>query len=201
MSGAWEQELKFRLRGESDWARLQEVLGPPAQRLEQVNTYLDTPDRAVAGGRGMVRLRSENGERVLTFKRGVRVEGGYFEAREVEVPLGEAEWERARAGDLEALEALEPLRALRDSGVRGPLAPSGEVRNLRQRFPLPSGEVLELDRTLFPNGREDFEIEVETRRPEEIRREVQALAERAGIELEVQRRTKYERFLEALTSP
>lgn len=192
-----ERELKFRLAGEADWRRLEAVLGPPSARLEQVNTYLDTPGREVAAGRAMLRLRSEDGRKAMTYKRGVRVEGGYFEARETESALGEEEWSRLGAGDLAGLEDLPPLKALRADGVSGPLASCGEVRNLRQRFPLPTGDHLELDRTEFPNGRTDFEIEVETLQPEAVRALVEELAARAGVPLAIQEQTKYERFLEA----
>lgn len=190
-----ERELKFQLRDEAAWRALQVVLGAPAGRLEQVNAYLDTPDRRVAARREMVRLRRENGDRVLTYKQGVRVEDGYFEAREFEAPVSEDEWDRVLAGD--ELQHLEPLTVLRASIGPGPLQVTGEVRNLRTRFPLPNGDVLELDRTEFPGGRVDHEVEVETADPDEVRDLLEDLAERAGVRLEVQTRTKYERFLEA----
>lgn len=193
----FERELKFRLRDEGDWRAVQQVLGAPAGRLEQVNAYLDTADGRVAERREMVRLRRENDARVLTYKQGVRAEDGYFEAREFEAPITAEEWERLLGGREVGLEHLEPLTVLRSSVGLGPLRVTGEVRNLRLRYPLANGDVLELDRTEFPGGRLDFEIEVETAHPEEVRSLLEDLAGRAGVPLEVQTRTKYERFLEA----
>ena len=193
-----ERELKFRLDGEAAWRALLGALGNPREALEQVNLYLETPARGVLGARAMLRLRCEGGAWTFTYKRGVRVEGGYFQAREVEVPLPAGPWDPPDGRALEALEELPPLQALRAEGIEGPLALRGRVRNLRQRFPLPNGDVLELDRTFLPSGRQAFEVEVETLRPEEARALLGELAGRAGVVLHVQERTKYERFLEDL---
>ncbi|MGI5845395.1 MAG: CYTH domain-containing protein [Candidatus Xenobium sp.] len=194
-----ECELKMRLPGGQAARRLGTVLGVPLATLEQVNLYLETTDGQVASGRSMVRLRREEGRWTLTYKRGLQVQAGYFEAREVEALLGaspEAEWSEA---DLPGLESLAPLRALRADGVLGELSVSGEVYNLRARYRLSNGDILELDRTRFPGGREDWEVEVETRRPEEVRALLTDLFDRAGVALEEQRQTKYERFLEAIS--
>ncbi len=193
-----EREVKLRLADEASWQRLQAVLGDPSASLDQVNLYLDTPSLEVAGRRGMLRLRRQDGTWSLTWKRGLRMEQGYFEALEVECPLDEA---AGQCPDLAALEHLPPVRSLRADGVAGPLALQGEVRNLRQRYPLTDGSVLELDRTTFPGGRVDFEVEVETMHPEQVTSLLEDLARRAGVVLQAQDRTKYERFLEANLDP
>lgn len=193
-----ECELKMRLPGGQAARRLGTVLGVPLATIDQVNLYLETADRQVASGRRMVRLRREGGRWILTYKRGLQVQAGYFEAREVEAVLcanPEAGWSQA---DLPGLEPLAPLRALRADGVVGDLSVSGEVHNLRARYRLSNGDILELDRTRFPGGREDWEVEVETPRPEEVRALLAGLADQAGVALEEQRQTKYERFLEAI---
>jgi uncharacterized protein YjbK len=193
-----ERELKMRLQGAQAARRLGTVLGVPLATIDQVNLYLETADRQVASGRRMVRLRREGGRWILTYKRGLQVQAGYFEAREVEAVLcagPEADWSQA---DLPALEQLAPLQALRADGVAGNLSICGEVHNLRARYRLSNGDILELDRTRFPGGREDWEVEVETRRPEEVRALLAGLSDQAGVALEEQRQTKYERFLEAI---
>lgn len=193
-----ERELKMRLEGAEAAQRLGMALGLPFETVQQVNLYLETTDHQVASGRSMVRLRCEEGRWILTYKRGLQVQAGYFEAREVEAVLcanPEAGWSQA---DLPGLETLAPLRALRADGVVGDLSVSGEVHNLRARYRLSNGDILELDRTRFPGGREDWEVEVETPRPEEVRALLAGLADQAGVALEEQRQTKYERFLEAI---
>lgn len=197
MSGL-ERELKLRLQDGEAAGLLARVLGEPFEIVEQLNVYLDTRARQVASSRSMVRLRREGGRWSLTYKRGLRVQAGYFEAREVEVPLAalpQTDWSEL---GLSGLEDLAPLEALRADGVPGELAISGEVHNRRSRYRLSQGEVLELDRTRFPDGRVDWEVEVETRRPDEVRGLLADLAQRAGILFEEQDKTKYERFLEAL---
>jgi uncharacterized protein YjbK len=193
-----EREIKLRLADEASWLRLQAVLGDPSASLDQVNVYLDTPSLEVAGRRGMLRLRGQDGVWSLTWKRGLRMERGYFEALEVECPLDEA---AGQCPDLSVLEHLPPVRALRADGIAEPLALRGEVRNLRQRYPLTDCAVLELDRTTFPGGRVEFEVEVETLHPEQVTALLEDLARRAGVVLLVQDRTKYERFLEATLDP
>jgi len=197
MSGL-ERELKLRLEGAEAAQRLGNVLGVPFETVQQVNLYLETTRHQVASGRCMVRLRCEAGRWSLTYKRGLRVQAGYFEAREVEAVLPDClkgHWSEA---DLPALEQLPPLQALRADGVAGNLSISGEVHNLRARFRLSNGDILELDRTRFPGDRVDWEVEVETRKPDEVRALLAGLAEEAGVVLQEQRQTKYERFLEAV---
>jgi len=190
-----ERELKLRLPDEAAWRRFRDSLGPPGACLEQINLYLDTPELEVAACRGMLRLRRQEGDWSVTYKRGLQVERGYFEALEVESP-----WPASPgpAPDPAGLEHLPPLQALRAEGIRGALAVRGEVRNLRLRYPLPDGDVLELDRTTFPGGRVDFEVEVETLQPQRVLLTLEELARRAGVALHIQEQTKYERFLEAL---
>ncbi len=193
-----ERELKLRLDGAEAARRLGRVLGVPFETVEQVNLYLETADRQVAAGRSMVRLRREEGRWILTYKRGLRVQAGYFEAREVEAVLPAGPKTRWSEADLPRLEQLAPLLALRADGVAGGLSVSGQVHNLRVRHRLSNGDILELDRTRFPGDRVDWEVEVETRRPEEVRVLLAGLAEEAGVVLEEQQQTKYERFLEAV---
>ena len=57
------------------------------------------------------------------------------------------------------------------------------------------GYVLEVDRSAFPDGSCDVEIEIETEDPEGARRAVSALAQRAAIELVEQSLGKYTRYL------
>ncbi|HXE72503.1 MAG TPA: CYTH domain-containing protein [Candidatus Nitrosotenuis sp.] len=194
-----ERELKYRLAGPADYQALLTELGRPCAQALQVNVYFEAPDGRIEAARSVLRLRCEGEARLLTYKRGLSQEEGYFQAREVEEEVDPATAERLLAGDLsEDLWALSPLAALaRDLG-RCPLHVRGRTENLRLRFPLPGGDFLELDRTVFPGGQVEFEVEVETRQPDQVRAWLEGLWARTGVVVEPQTRTKYERFLASL---
>lgn len=195
--GRLERELKYRLRGEEDWRSLQAGLGPPLRAVTQVNHYLEAPDGRLGRASALLRVRLEgDGDRVLTFKKGERVQAGYFEAVEVDAQVSLSEQEALWGGSLEdALWSLSPLRAFEEDLGRAPLSLLGTIENLRLSFPLPSGGLLELDRTRFPDGSVDHEVEIETCEPELARGWFEALAGRLGIAAEPQLETKFERFL------
>lgn len=108
--------------------------------------------------------------------------------------MDEPLWQALASGLLPEL-PLEPLERLRHDfpGVER-MVPLGQVQNLRIRYPLPTGDTAELDRTEFPGGGLDYELEVETEQPEEVERYLQSL----GVPLEPQSKTKFRRFLEAI---
>lgn len=194
-----ERELKFLIPNEAAYQNLKELLGAPQRTLRQVNYYLDSKDRQVARSRSMVRIRDENGRAVLTYKRQLAHRSGYLECEEheEEVPAGwVAELQQGHVP--EELWIREPLRRLaQDLGSCG-LGLVGTITNERGCYPLAGGEVAELDRTEFSDGGVDFELEVETERPEQVGQIVRELFQRAGAPLRPQPLTKYRRFLDRL---
>ncbi|MEW6279767.1 MAG: CYTH domain-containing protein [Candidatus Eremiobacterota bacterium] len=188
-----ERELKFAL-DRAGYERMAECLGTPFEEVEQVNVYLDTASSQIEAMRAALRLRREGGQLLLTYKRGRAQTGAYFEIAEFEVPITPDQWLGLETGS--SLPDLEPLQELhRDVPSLDPLVCLGRVENLRRRYPLPTGDVAELDRTVFPNGRVDYELEVETADPEAVER---WLREHAGFPLVAQQTTKYRRFLDAI---
>jgi hypothetical protein len=75
----------------------------------------------------------------------------------------------------------------------------GLFHNTRHCIPF-HGFNLEVDRTLFPNGRVDAEIEVETEAHDRARELLQAFAARYGFDLTPQTLGKYSRFLSIIQS-
>jgi uncharacterized protein YjbK len=193
-----EQELKLRLPTRGDYERLQDLLGRPDRRLEQHNAYLDTAGAELRARRVMARLRDENGALLLTVKWKAGHADGYFQAEEEEVRL-----EAPSAA--QAVETGEAARVLRDlcpelqnlelAGLRV----LGGIRNLRQSFRL-DGFELELDHSTYPDGAEDFELELETNRPEAAWKLLERLLRDSGARGEPQTQTKYERFLKSIPS-
>lgn len=79
-----------------------------------------------------------------------------------------------------------------------PLLPVGNIKTLRKTFHLPEGYILEIDKTAFPNGSVDYEIEMEMRSehdtPQRAREILSPLLSRAGIPSLRMAPGKYERF-------
>ncbi len=186
-----EKELKFIVPDREACGRLKALLGVPREELTQTNLYYDTPDRRVAQAFSMLRIRrSEKGTR-LTFKQGRRQHNGYFEAEEIECRLEDEV-------DPNQLAHTEPMQRFGQQFQTTEVELLGEVVNRRLVYKLECGEVLELDQTDFP-GQTDYEIEVETERPEQVTRELARLVEQAGFRLVAQTETKFSRFLKALS--
>ena len=186
-----EKELKFVVPDEQSYLRLVELLGQPRARKQQLNRYYDTPDGRVTQGFAALRERVEDGRRVLTFKAGKRQKDGYFEAEEFECELAE----QAFPDDCWQ---LGPMVEFSNRFGPASLVEQGATENLRLCFELSGGWLLELDRTIFPGGRVEFEAEVETDQPEATRAELARLFGQAGLELVAQTKTKYARFLDSV---
>jgi uncharacterized protein YjbK len=193
-----ETELKYAIRSREDYEKLRSRLSPAGEPVVQINHYFSgRPDGPLARGRAMLRLRQAEGGFVLAFKGGLRIRDDHFSSTEIEVPL---DGEKAEAALREGLDAGLPLDPVSAAAALDPtpvFRAAGSSKTLRIRAPLPTGDTAELDRCSFPGGAEDFELEVETRDPEPVRRLVASLARELGLVLRPQSRTKYRRFLEA----
>jgi uncharacterized protein YjbK len=171
-----EIELKRMLVGERAADKLIAVLGEVSAEHQQINHVFDTDDRRLDQQKYAVRLRVEDGASILTAKGPGRIVGAHASSRT------EAE---ARIEDDVAAEVLagrlDPIEVLR-SRVHGPafeelwsglgharagraLSEVGHFRNQRRvvRLTEPGGRALdvEIDRTSFPDGHVDDEVEIE----------------------------------------
>jgi uncharacterized protein YjbK len=175
--GHHEIEIKRLLADDDAGERLIDALGAPVRaEKRQVNHILDTEDGGLARARYMLRLRTEGATAVLTAKGPSRA----LSTTTISRMEAETEVEADRVDELlsGAVEPLSLLRAcLRDEAYadlwRGleearagrVLRAAGCFETLRRvvDVTLPSGLklALELDRTSFPGGRKDIEIEIE----------------------------------------
>ncbi len=193
-----EIEIKLRLEGRAEYDKLCRALGAPEEEWEQVNHYFRSEDGRIPGREGVIRVRLERGRAVLTVKLGA-LKDGLASAREFEEPWrgpleeippsSDAIWGAGHAG----LEALE-----RKAGRRFPLVWIGRMTNRRRLYRTPDGLRLEVDASRFPDGEEDYEVEVETDDPERDRGLLEALLARSGVRFTPQPATKYQRFLQHL---
>lgn len=159
-----ERELKLHLNY-AQWALIRSELGTPVSTLQQTNTYFDTADGALRRMRAiMVRIRQEGTAYELTIKDRIQGESsGALETRERNEPLEPLQAQSVIAGDI-ALAALPTeLSGWLRHALDAPLHPLGVVRNCREVFELSQGYFAELDRTEFPGGHVDYEVEIELR--------------------------------------
>lgn len=177
-----ETELKLGLRGEHAWQRLRDRLGP-GRIANQTNHFFDLPERPFRAARIGVRLRREDDARILTVKGAADPASSVIKRRielesDVDVEVFDrclaagldlrpwvAQWRRRVAADPEIETFLERLETLAKDQL---LRPFGRFTNRRETCRLelsdPDGPFeieLEIDRTEYPGGRVDYEIEVE----------------------------------------
>jgi uncharacterized protein YjbK len=179
-----EKELKLVL-SESEYNLLISHLKENAkagQVLKQRNTYFDTRDMDLLRRGDMLRLRDENGSRILTLKQRASCDDGYFVCNEKEEKLKDgADWKSICV----------------QWGVTAELKSVGAIENLRQCYHWRS-YLLEIDRTIFPGGKVDHELECETLEPEQLKRVLKELFANLQIPYSPQDKTKFRRFLEAV---
>ena len=183
---AWrETELKIGLPDESAWRWVESRLSVAAV-ASQHNFFFDTRERTLRGARIGLRLRQEGGTVRLTAKgpaaqstdaaitRRIELERDSSDA-ELAAALSEgldlsatvASWRANLPSDpRESAAVAQFLDALDAAGPR--FDATGDFENERRTGRLdlidaqgPCPITLELDRTRYPGGREDFEIEVE----------------------------------------
>ena len=194
-----EREVKFAILTEKDFERVLARLGPGIRRVVQVNLYLDTSRHELAAGGRMLRARvTSAGDCLLTFKEMVRFDGGEMEAREEEVPCDRGVLEKAievglRNADLCKLLPEDVLSALPADAlmVRAWAKTERFVRKMD------ADVKVYLDRTAYPGGVEDFELEVECDDVSRARAVAEELVGAAGVALLPQTRTKNQRAIMA----
>ena len=195
-----EVELKFSLADREEFERARKILGRPKRAAVQVNHYfVGDPKGRLDRGEALLRLRVKAEGAVLTFKDGLKKTGALYECREVEGEVSPAAAQDLLAGrrsplDLDTEASLAACEALGGGSPR--IAGASETE--RAVYDLAGADALLLDRTRFPGGREDYEIEIETLDPPSAEAAAWCLFGIAGIVLKPQTRTKVARFLAAI---
>jgi uncharacterized protein YjbK len=190
-----EIEIKLRLEGRAQYDKLCRKMGAPTDSWEQVNHYFRSEDGTIPGEEGVIRIRLERGKAVFTVKLGA-LKGGLASSREYEEawrgppeempPPSTAMWDAGHSG----LHALE-----QKFGKRFPLVWVGKMINRRRLYRTAEGLCMEVDASRYPDGEEDYEVEVETDDPERDRGLLEGLLGDMGIRFSPQQATKYQRFL------
>jgi uncharacterized protein YjbK len=190
-----ENELKLKLHDRSDYETLVQRLGKPLAVKEQVNYYFDTPRHDLLRRHVSLRVRDEDGRLTVSLKRGGGWSEGYLAGEELEAPVPAGVEDPARAEPWNW--DIPPVRVLKDEFESLDLVCLGSARNTRRVHDLPDGIRLEVDRTEFPGGRMEYEVEAEWHDEEEVRRVVTRLLREWKVRYSPQTRSKHERFLAA----
>jgi inorganic triphosphatase YgiF len=182
MGGHVEREFKLRIPDEAAWhallARLGALGGRAAEPELQTNHFFDSAAGALRAARIALRLREERGAFTLALKGPELAPGGTLAARpEEELFLAPAEARAVLAGErcplawlaASPLGEAELVRRATAAAAGAPTRRLGSFENERLRVgPLafPPGSsgpelVLELDRTSFPGGLVERELELE----------------------------------------
>ncbi len=193
-----ESEVKLALDGPRD---IEKLLGPDGlagpRRVEvQENLYFDTVDLVLARALAMLRLRLTAGKSpLLTLKCGTEVEAGFFRSVEIEAPVDAPVAEGLRRDPPAVYRLnLEPINFLRERHGVLPLAVIGSLHN--ERTSVAAGRFLvELDRIRFPDGSEEFEVEIETEEPVAALTWIEGEFRRLGVRASPGRETKFARLV------
>ena len=183
-----EVEMKLVLVHEEPVPALSGVLGPPVQVVDQLNRYFfpgkgDTP---------VIRFREQSGGVVLTQKWKGSVDSNAVFVRREKEQVVPPEWlvELTIRGSCPALEESGLLE-----GIPMPLRFVGQMFNTRHFFSMKPFEVC-LDRTVYPDGRVIFEVEVESPEVHLARDSLIRVLDRAGIGWVDGTRSKFDRLHE-----
>jgi uncharacterized protein YjbK len=199
--GEHEVEIKRLFADDAAAERFIAALGAPVRaEKRQVNTIFDTDDGRLGRSHYLLRLRTEGASAFLTAKGPGRALSATTASRmEAECALPRDLVDDLLAGVIEPLCLLrgrvvgegfaELWRGLDEARACRVLRCAGSFENLRRVIDvtLPSGLALtvEVDRTDFPGGRTDNEVEIEVddeHAVSEVEAWLDALAREAGIE-------------------
>ena len=183
-----EIELKYQLLSDSEARRLEVLLGEPVERLFLATRYwLPTSPPGAA-----VRLREVGGATEASVKRsgGVPVDGLFIHDEQAErLDAGRA------VGFISGEIPIDELSLVARGGLKGPFRYVGLILTRRHVYHV-DGLSIEVDKVTFPDGTEDFELEVESPDAAAFRSKLLDLADQAGVALRPSEKTKLGRLLD-----
>jgi len=204
-----EVELKYRVEGAKHLERLLERLPKPEAAFTQHNHYLDDEAGSLRKAEVMLRARSvsfppgasRGGNPPVTFTAKTRrsVDNGLFISEERAQVITHDDWR-------DILESGRPF------SVQGPLfrwlrgvTDYGDLQviglTVNDRYQIRSDLfLLEIDRTTFPDGSVELEVECETLVPDLARTHIEGLLTEAELPFGPQTEGKYARFLKIIAS-
>jgi len=198
-----EKEIKIDLEDESSYLKLLEFLGNPRSRKRQINYFFDTDDFSLEDNGWALRIRDREGDGTITLKG--------LETRDRQGLTIRPEIEESFPTYLipEAIKQGLHIDRIPANLKEITLAFIDSLRlNLRVSFETERTTVLhkindqdidfEIDRTVYPDGSVDFELEIELEDKSETPAAIKytrEVFERLGIEWKLQSASKFARAL------
>lgn len=202
-----EVELKYRLGNWRDVHTLVDRLPQPEAHYTQTNFYLDDTKRSLRGVRIMLRAREitfpvgmakglGKPPVTITAKRRVSAKDGLFVNEERTQVMHIDDWRDIQYGKAQ-IDMNGPVFKWLSEQVPslGRLQIIGDTENHRWQI-YSEVHLLEIDKTIFPDGSIEGEVECETSIPDESRKHIDALLKRYNISYKMATQGKYARFLE-----
>lgn len=187
-----EQEIKIHLLSREDYQKTIDNMTGLINTEEQTNYYFDTSNHYLRDNHVMLRIRKKGDKNILTFKQGLSLENGYFQAEEKEVVVSNADVDKIFNNPALLINYFDS--PLLTGSVCAGLYLLGNIKTIRSTYLL-KNFIIEIDKVTFPNGKEDYEIEIETDNPGEARTVIFHFLDSCTINCIAQKHTKYERFL------
>lgn len=194
-----EQELKLLLTKEM-YNKLLLHTDKTKPVLRQTNYYFDMPDFYMGKNGVMLRVREENGTWILCAKIKLTSNSAAVSSIELEQEITPEMFEAGRKNP-EVLVRLLPhegQEAIRQLLLPSELIVRGTLRNERRKLHLIEGYTCELDRTLLPGDREEYELEIEGMEDNDTCQYVIKELSSLGYAFSINQKSKYQRFQEAM---
>ena len=195
-----EEEVKLTLLSEEGLERLIGHLGIPERTIEQSNEYFDTVGQHLLAERVMLRIRRQGKDLIVTTKSNAQILVGGLRCREIEHKTTiEESISHVEAG-LHTWD-IAPVRHALGFVPSGSIFSSlGQSTNVRRFYAYENDGVLEVDRTVLPDGTIHAELELETTQMAERLSELRYMLEKLEVAYTDSVIPKYQRFLSARAS-
>lgn len=194
-----EVEVKLRIPDAASYETFAQALIPCfKQAHEQENWFFDGAGKELSAKRVVLRLRFYDTDRkaVITVKGAQKLEGGVGIAPEEEETVDPKIARGYLADPQTLLESSSPLigKLKTQFGLKKGLVGLGNFHNLRKEYQW-RGNLLELDQTSYPWGTL-HELECETERPQELKKELEELLRSHGVPFSYTTKSKFANFVD-----
>lgn len=191
-----EKELKLKILDVKDYEKIVRNFENQSDISIQENYYYDTEDMVLLKNDSVLRARIEKGKVLITFKNLKNEIDGYFISEEIEDMTSYEEFQDVLSGKKCILDLCFNCKKNIINKIKdGKLVLIGKIENERRAFYY-KGIRIELDKVNFGKDIVDFEMEAETEFESEARKKLIELLKDLNVKYQIQKRTKYQRFLE-----